>query len=548
MNKISLSVILLIIGGKLQAQKPISRAALDTTKPQDVTVTSSYKPVLREAAKINFTAANAPADTARPRLYYNIPAQNLFFTYDPSPLKPLALQIDSALAWQNHNYLKLGYGNFATPYAEAGVSFGDGTRSVVNLHARHTGSKGKLDYQQFTKTDVQGIGIFSSKNNALEFTTKAWLDIDNQYLYGYQPDTLKIDKDSLKQRFNNYGLKIGLRNKNANEVGYSYTPSLQIGSFSDNNGARETTFKINLSGGKNFTDKIGANLAFNADLTNLKYDDSTIKNNLVTIEPTVYYRAQNFKLNVGLMPSWDNSEFKMLPNITAEAKVPGEKFIVTAGYTGSFNKTTYQHLANYNPFIAQPTFLKSTLTKEIFGGIKGSAGNHFTYAARISHLNQENIPLFLNDTLTGRYFNVVNETAMKYLAVHGELGYSIQEKFSLLAGTTLRNFQNQDIYENAYGLIPMELTAALRWQVLKDVYFKSDAFFWNGSRYINKAKEDKRTSGAVDLNVGAEVDIIKNWSVWLQFNNVLNNKYQRWNQYEVLGFNVLGGVIYKFGK
>jgi hypothetical protein len=29
-------------------------------------------------------------------------------------------------------------------------------------------------------------------------------------------------------------------------------------------------------------------------------------------------------------------------------------------------------------------------------------------------------------------------------------------------------------------------------------------------------------------------------------NNLLNNTYQRWNQYNVLGFNVLGGVVYSF--
>jgi len=50
----------------------------------------------------------------------------------------------------------------------------------------------------------------------------------------------------------------------------------------------------------------------------------------------------------------------------------------------------------------------------------------------------------------------------------------------------------------------------------------------------------------MDLNAGVEFTVLPKLNLWVQFNNLLNNKYQRWNQYEVLGFNVLGGVVYSF--
>ena len=53
---------------------------------------------------------------------------------------------------------------------------------------------------------------------------------------------------------------------------------------------------------------------------------------------------------------------------------------------------------------------------------------------------------------------------------------------------------------------------------------------------------------AFDLNAGAEFSFLPQWKAWLQFNNVFNNKYQRWNQYPVLGFNMLPGVVYSFGQ
>jgi hypothetical protein len=31
-------------------------------------------------------------------------------------------------------------------------------------------------------------------------------------------------------------------------------------------------------------------------------------------------------------------------------------------------------------------------------------------------------------------------------------------------------------------------------------------------------------------------------------NNLFNNRYERWNQYPVFGFNVLGGVTFAFNQ
>jgi len=36
--------------------------------------------------------------------------------------------------------------------------------------------------------------------------------------------------------------------------------------------------------------------------------------------------------------------------------------------------------------------------------------------------------------------------------------------------------------------------------------------------------------------------------IWLQMNNIFNNRYERWNRYEVFGFNILGGIIYSFNQ
>src|SRR5688572_6173629 len=102
MKQLSITLFTVLIGLYGFSQK---RATLDTTKPTTVVVTSAFKPTLKPAAKINFSAATPSADTTRPNLFYTIPSQNLFFSYQPTPLQPLALSPDTGYNWQNQNYV-----------------------------------------------------------------------------------------------------------------------------------------------------------------------------------------------------------------------------------------------------------------------------------------------------------------------------------------------------------------------------------------------------------------------------------------------------------
>jgi hypothetical protein len=65
---------------------------------------------------------------------------------------------------------------------------------------------------------------------------------------------------------------------------------------------------------------------------------------------------------------------------------------------------------------------------------------------------------------------------------------------------------------------------------------------------LTKELQSERLKSAYDLNAGVEFTVMPKLNLWLQFNNILNNKYERWNQYQVLGFNFLGGIVYSFSN
>ena len=530
----------------LQAQKKGSQA-FDTTK-KTVTITSAYKPVLKPAAKINFSAASPAPDSSKPALLYNVPSQNLFFTYQPAALKPLALSIDTAVAWENSNFIKLGVGNYRTPFAQAGFSFGDGKNAVVNVHAKQISQKGNIPFQQYSRSNADIVGIFASQNNT-EWRGKLAFDNSTQYFYGAS-DVSKFTKDSLRQRFNSLGAMVGFRNKEVNSYGITYDPTVSLNFFADNRKGRETSFILNAPLSKTFNENFAFNVGVTADLTNYKTYNSakSIKNNLFYISPSIVAKRENFSLNAGITPSWDNKAFSLLPNFSALIKVKDEQFVLQAGWIGYYQKNTYQTLAAFNPWIAQPLTLQNTKIKESYFGFKGSAGSHFSYNAKLSVFSYKNMALFLNDTADGKTFRTIYEPSMKALKIHGEIGYTFQERFSLLGGASINRYTGLEQNDKAWGLLPLEINGALRWKVVKDLQFKADAFMWDGARYLAKTGENKRLKGAYDINAGVEFTIKPKLNLWLQFNNILNNKYQRWNQYEVLGFNVLGGIVYSFSQ
>ena len=92
----------------------------------------------------------------------------------------------------------------------------------------------------------------------------------------------------------------------------------------------------------------------------------------------------------------------------------------------------------------------------------------------------------------------------------------------------------------------MEITGSLRWWAFKQVLIKSDLYVFGGGNYLAKTNKALPFNGGTDLSAGLEFKINKMFSAWMDVNNLFNNKYQRWHNYEVYGLNLLGGVRVAF--
>ena len=526
--------------------------AQDTSKRRTIDITSTFKPTLKETAKINFSASAPSADTSHPKLNYNIPVQNLVFSYQPAELNPVALNIDSLNAWDYSNYIKAGIGTVHQPYIQAGFSFGNDKNAYFNAFADHYTSKGDLPFQKNSRTSVALNGTMRLANNN-ELNGKLGFKSEDYYFYGYKPDSLKFSKEQLLQRFQTFEGKLNFRNTVPTEYGLTYNPNLYVSVFGNNRDPKgtEANTVLNLPLEKTFGRSFGFSLGLTADLTNFRPTGSTsnsFNNNLYLIKPSLLLKTPNIYGVAGIIPSWDRKAFTLLPNIMAEVTTNDQRFTIQAGWIGYYNKGSYQRFAEMNPWVAMPDSLRNARVQERYAGFKGTLSNHFNYSAKIGFNIYKNQPLFVNDMGDGKTFLTIYEPSMEVLQLHAEVAYTLGEVFSAGAKLDFNQFTKLEREKKAWGMIPLELDASLKWRLMKDLWLRADLFAWDGPQYRGKNGDAFKGTTGFDLSTGVEFRITKQFNLWLQMNNIFNNKYERWHQYQAYGFNILGGMVYQFGQ
>lgn len=519
-------------------------------KTTTIDITSSYKPVLRNAVKINFSASPANPDTTQPDLMYKVPAQNLFYAYQPVASQAIDLEQDTNLYLGSRIFVKAGFGNLTTPYLGFGLSIGDGKKSLLNAYGSYISSKGKIKYQDYTQVNLRAAGSYFGAKN--EFYGGIEARLHNYNLYGYDHTLHNYTKDSVRQQYTDLSVSAGLRNTVIGEYGIRYDPHIQISQFNLRNKLSETSVVVTAPVSKSFGEAFAFNAEARADFTsyatkNLSPGNVNFSNTVIQVAPSLVFSTPTLSVNGGIIPTWDNGKFIWLPNVYAEARIKENVFMFQAGWVGRVTKNTFRNLSAINPYLAPVTSQLNTSETEYYGGIKATLAKHFNLNAKVGLVNYKNLPFLINDTATdNKAFVISNESRVNNLRVHGDISYISQEKFTASAGITLNGYTLMKNNARAWNTIPLEFNASLRWWAMKQILLKADFYAFGGGYYLEKGNKASLFKPGADLSAGAEFKINKTFSAWIDVNNILNNKYERWHNYPVYGLNLLGGVKVNF--
>jgi len=535
MKKVSIVLCFYFVQASLFAQ--------DTTRRQTIEITSAYKPVLRDAAKIDLYATPFKADTSRPRLAYSIPPQNLFFSYQPVVLRPLPLFIDTAVVLGTRNYVKAGFGSYTTPYVEGALGFGDGKTALLNIYGNYISSRGKIKNQDFSEMDLKAMGSFFSGNN--EFYGSLGFAQHEYYQYGYDHNIFDYPKESIRRSYHDMNLTFGVKNSQVNKLGINYDPHIEVHAFGREKDVDESTLIVDLPAEKMVGGHVAIKVSLYANINGYKVSGLKIDNSLYQVSPSLAYTSDVFKINAGITPSWNNGEAALLPNIYGEVQLQQNVIAVQGGWIGRYIANSFRTLSNQNPYMVDPVFLNNTKEVQYFGGIKATVGKHFNFNAKAAFIQYTDMPLFINDNFDQKRFLMLNESRVNNFQIHGDMNYIDQDKFTLTGAVDLNTYSGLKDNSSAWGLYPLKVTGSLRWNAFKQLLVKGDLIAFSGAKAYDGGFT-KNLKGGTDLSVGGEFKINKMFSAWVDFNNVLNSKYEYWNRYPVYGLQVIGGVIVRF--
>ncbi|MCD4771774.1 MAG: TonB-dependent receptor [Bacteroidales bacterium] len=534
-------------------------------KPQhteEITIIGSYKPSIQDAYRINSNPIIDNDEQKMPRLTYKITSTKVNALTTPETLDH-ERTIREPKQKLYGNYIKLGFGNYKTPYLEFFANTLQSSKFALGVHLKHLSSLGEIKNHPFS-TFSNSTSNISGKRFFKHHTLSGEIFYKHDVVHFYNLtqnifDSLGFKEDNIRQRFQLAGLNLGFTSNYFKKGKLNHSFDLNYYYLTDYYSTSEqrryfksdinTHFELFNSGD---LQKIG----IHTEVVHYTNNDS-VNNNIISKIARVrpYIKAEfgqyklYFRLNTAIKLD-SVTKINLFPVIKAEVEVIPKTLTAFIGTKGNIYRNDFKTLYEKNPFISSVIPLEYSKNKfEVYGGIMGNIENTVNYSIMISSANIENMPFFVNDTSVADFdkFTLVYDTA-NIIHFNGEISYQSKENLRILFKADYYSFDLNSELEPWYRS-QFEASIGVNTIVLDKIVLK--AALATHSKMYSKTYElgvitTKEIDGWVDINFGAEYRFSQKFSVFVDLNNVMNSQYKKWDNYPLQKFNFLGGITYSF--
>ncbi len=572
MKKHIILFIFLLISGIIFSQKK-KKEKLDT---EEITVIKPYTPTVSDAYKIKIDPKIDSVEiNPKKEISYSINSIPVASTFTPAKGKAKTLQRPPKERFYK-NFISAGYGNFSTPIVEI---FAHGNTSNYN------------DFGGFLNYHSSGGGIDDIKLN------DDFLDLNVDLFY------------KQTERYFNWQANAGLDHLVSNWYGLSDDINFNntvIKSIDE----KQSYSELYLGGEIEFFDalvhggKVNFSKFFDLEESKENYGlisglvDFPVGNEMMYTELSLEFLNGNFEnnflqtdnikytfFNIGFSPSFEvlrdnltlklgaklyysltntdeGSKFYAYPNITASYNISDEFFIAYAGIIGDLDQNSYKNFVKVNPFVSPTLNIKRTSQQyNAYIGFKGLLNSNIRFNAKVAYGSETNKALFkLNPSKTngaiivekgyeaGNSFEVIYND-VNTIHAEGELIIDLTKDFKF-GGNIEFNSYNLSTQDHAWNLPALKATliasySQKKWNAGADLFFSSDRK--DELIIIPSATTNRITNSAYfDVNLHGLYNINDKFSVFVNFNNILSNNYQRYSNFKVQGLQFFGGLKYKF--
>jgi len=569
----------------LNAQK--KEVAKDTVKTEVVNIVTKYNPKIADAKKVKKNPKiKLLKKNDKKKLKYTVFSAPVASTFIPKSggVKGIDIGVKERIY---KNYLAAGFGNYTTPFFDAFLHHSTRFKNEIGLYGKYLASQENIENSILnTNFSNFNVGAFYKKYDRY-FDWKVSLNSErNAYNWYGLPNigfTEPITNAIIEEQIYNYFELVGEFQFTDSYIDYGKIKSFY---FTESFNSSEIYVK--------FDAKLDLPLTiFNPKLndiaikTSAEYLKGEFKNSYeglnkmeystTTIELNPEYKIKygNFLLKTGikLTASFDNendvTNSFILPDVYLEGGLIKNYLNIYGGVTGDLKTNTYKDFSEENPYISPTLLITQTLEKlNLFVGFNGKINNNLSFNIKGSYKKEENKPLFLRNasksdgtnnsvngiTLKGyeygNSFNVYYDD-VETTSIFTEIEYDYSNNLSFGLQGTYNIYTLENAIE-AWNLPTIETSVSTKykknkWFANADIFYVSerkDGLY--SSQFPSALSEIEIIDSFVDVNLNGGYHFNDKFSAFLKLNNILNTDYQRFANFNTQGFQILGGIAYKF--
>lgn len=480
--------------------------------------------------------------------------------FTPNPPKAKLLEPRTMEKLVN-NHAVLGFGRYVTPLAQLYLNSGKKRDSNFGLEFSHLSAHGdELKYREFREDQATIYGKYQKGYNVF----KGKLGFYNTQYFNYA-DSLALGadsvrtltetqlEDSIKMSFTYANLEGAILSMKNPEKNYYYDAALGLKVYNDRRDNSEYQVYIQPTGGVNLTESVGIQLNTDFSYTRGSINATTQNRTYVTVSPSLMYQSDFFMVRGGFVySSFDNdadtASYSLFgPVVEAEYQLIPEALTIYAGFNPSIRNHHYMNFIRENRYLERAADIKPSVEKiNAFAGINGSWNESLDFTARVSYKQTENALIYILSPENGAYFSPAYDSLTKTLGIQAEATYRVTEEIQAGTGINFNNFTTSTI-EEYFHVAPFrwDLWASYYWQ--KQLFAKANINFYGPTPlFIGQDNNIIERKSLLLLNLSFDYRISPKFSVFLNANNVLNSKYQRWSNYEERPADILGGITISF--
>jgi len=450
------------------------------------------------------------------------------------------------------NYIKAGAGNYGTAYLDAFLNNKRSDKLSYGLHAKQLSSAhGPVNKSNSGVSNTSAEGYVRYYTNNVILRGNAGYYRNRYNYYGYNGEA--FNKDTIKLVYNTYNVNVGLENANQSAT-FKYNANAGYYNISNNRGTSESEVLVTNASSYKIDENKSIESSSMLSLTTYKTNVSSINRDFYQIKPKFVMKADKYILKAGFNVAYTNDtvspKLHIYPSVNVDYILMDKTVIAFAGIDGEMQKNTFRSFVAQNPYLRNNVALLHTnKALEFYAGFKGNLTQKLNYKAQISYASYKNLSFFNNYFVSDvSKFDIVYARGTSAIVnFNAELSYEQSERFRIGALVNAYSYNISQDVGQALQRPSFTTTLLATYNIQKKIFFNANIYYISGLRAENfVTKQVINMPNITDVSLKVDYRFSDVFSAFIEANNILGKKYQRYYNYSVKGFNTIAGLTYSF--